>query len=331
MSGQVREPHYGAFALEEQPESINEALKLSGLDWEVASKPAYYLDNPEELDEAEDPDEIPLLVNPVEGYFVNVRSDTGLPLGVVTKRYSTFHNVQAFGFLTHIFQSEMDFIAAGDFMNSRRVWVMMRIPEFIEVGGDEIGQNAFIHTSHDGKHSVTASMTPVRWLSAAFINAEIRRAKAYNADRTIALRHTGDMEGKIAEMEAERVLNVTVNYYGQFKALGDNLASKRATKRDADSYVEALLPIDEDQGDLHERRRQEARTEILRIFRGEGKDGDTRGNSPDTWWSLYCSAIEYADYGRNERKKGGSFQRAIDDPDGFKTEAFELALVASKL
>lgn len=327
----LREPHYGAFTLKDKPESIEDALDQSGLNWEVLPKPAYYLDNPEELSEAEDPDEVPLLVNPVEGYFVNVRSDNGLPVGITSQRYTPFHNIQAFGFLSHIFQSEMDFVAAGDFMKSRRVWVMMRIPEFIEVGGDDIGQFAFVHTSHDGKHSVTASLTPVRWLSQSLITSEVRRAKGLNAVRTIAIRHVGDMEGRIAEMEAARLLDVSVNYYKQFKVLGDRLALKEVINAEADDYIKALLPIDESQGELHERRRQEARTAIAKIFRGEGEGGDMRGNSPGTWWSLYCAAVEYAEHMRPERKQGGRFQRAIDDPDGFKTEAFELALGATGL
>ena len=139
------------------PVSIEDALTAAGLDWEVLSKPAYYLDNPEEVEEDEDAF---LSVEPVPNYFVNVRSDNGVPLGIVTRRYSPFHNFQAFAWLGQIFGTEMDFVAAGDFMNSRRVWVLMKLPTFVEVAGEQIGQYAFVHTSHDGKHSVTASMTP---------------------------------------------------------------------------------------------------------------------------------------------------------------------------
>ena len=89
----------------------------------------------------------------LEGYFVNLRADTMEPLGVVTERYTPVQNREAFSFLASIFGSEMHFETAGSLMGGRRVWVMMRLPEFIEVGGDPIGPYSFISNSHDGKSS----------------------------------------------------------------------------------------------------------------------------------------------------------------------------------
>ena len=309
----------------DQPESIEEALRISDLDWEVLPKPAYFLDNPEEIEEDED---ALLTVEPVPNTFFNVRSDTGQPLGPsVTGRYSHFHNIQAFGFLSEVFGSELDFVAGGHFMNSRRVWVMLKIPEYIEVGGDKIGQYAFIHTSHDGKHSVTATMTPFRWLSKTLITAEIRKAKNSDAPRVIALRHVGNMEVKIEE--ARRVLDVSMNYYKQFADLGNRLAGKRVTQTAIDSYTQVLLPIDEDKmGDRAQANCLIARDQIVKIFLATKENG---GGSPGTWWALYNAAIEFADWVRPERKKDGRFQRSIDDPDGFKHLAFEMALAGAGL
>jgi phage/plasmid-like protein (TIGR03299 family) len=329
---------YDVLKFDKQPESIEEALDLSGLNWMVLSKPAYFLDNADEMEAAEDPDwdgdEYPqMLVQPVDGWFVNVRSDTNVPLGIVSTRYSNFHNIQAFGFLSHIFKSEMDFVSAGDFRGGKRVWVVMQLPSFIEVGGDQISQYAFVHTSHDGKHSVTATMTPYRWLSATIVPSEVRRAKdkELNARRVLGLRHSGDMESKMARLEAERVLDFTVNYYKQFKLLGDLLAEKKPSKRDQQTYVEALIEIPENQGDRAQANAQQARDMILKIFWGKGPEGDTQGNSPGTWWALYNAAVEYSQWVRPERKQGGRFMRTIDDPDSFATKAFDLALGGARL
>jgi phage/plasmid-like protein (TIGR03299 family) len=307
------------------PQSVQEALQISDLDWETLAKPAYFLDNPEEIDEDED---ALLAVEPVPNTFFNVRSDTGQPLGPsVTGRYSTFHNANAFGFLSEVFGSELHFVAGGHFMNSRRVWVMLKIPEYIEVGGDKIGQYAFIHTSHDGKHSVTASMTPFRWLSKTLITAEIRKAKNSDAQRVIALRHVGNMEVKIEE--ARRVLDVSMNYYKQFQDLGNRLAKKKVTKAQLAEYTAVMLPIDEDKmGERAQTNALLARAEIEKIFNATEKNG---GGSPGSWWALYNAAVEFADWVRPERKKDGRFQRSIDDPDGFKTDAFDMALAGAGL
>ena len=336
----VREAPYGGLLLDSPPETIDDALVAAGLDWEVLSKPAYFLDNAEEIDRAEngefegdEGDEVypDMIVQPVDGYFVNVRSDTNAPLGIVSQRYAQFHNIQAFGFLSHVFKSEMDFVSAGHFKGGRRVWVMMQLPSFIEVGGDPIGQYAFVHTSHDGKHSVTASMTPYRWLCANMVTADLRRVKGLTTKRTITMRHMGDMESKIAKLEAERVLDFTVNYYEQFRVLGNKLAEKQVSKNDQKVYVENLIPVPEDQGDRAQANAEQNRQMILRIFEGKGPDGDTQGNAPGSWWALYNAAVEFSQWVRPERKKGGRFQRTVDDPDSFTSNAFDLALGGARL
>lgn len=316
------------------PDSIDSAIVAAGLDWQVLPKPAMYLNAArDETDEYIDladynPENLDLVyeVEPVPNHFVNVRSDNGQPLGVVTTRYSAFHNIQAFAWLSHIFGTEMEFVSAGDFMNSRRVWVLMRLPSYIEVAGDKIGQYAFVHTSHDGKHSVTASMTPYLVRSATLMTTELRRARNFNAKRTIAIRHTGNMEDKVAQAEeAQRVLGVSINYYEQFADLGRKLAKKKASKKDAQTFVETLLPINEDKmGDRAQANQQIARDQVLTI-------ASAHESAPDSWWALYTAASEFADWVRPERKKDGRFQRAIDDPDGFKNQAFELALGGAEL
>lgn len=307
------------------PTNIEGALVAAGLDWEVLSKPAYYLDNPDEI---ENDDEAFLKVEPVEGWYVNVRSDTGLPLGIVSKRYSSFHNFQAFAWLAKIFGTEMEFVAAGDFMNSRRVWVLMRVPNFVEVGGEQIGQYAFVHTSHDGKHSVTASMTPYLVRSATLMTTEVRRARNFNAARTISIRHVGNMDDKVQAEEAQRMLDVSINYYEQFTDLGTRLTKVKAKSSKVEEYVTTLLPIDEDKmGDRAQANTLESRQKIINLF----KENSQKGSAPGSWWALYIAAVEFADWVRPERKDGGRFQRAIDDPDGFKNLAFEVALTEAGL
>lgn len=321
------------------PTTIEHALVAAGLDWEVLSKPAYYLESAQdmhngkmiELTEVEqyDDDDLMLAVNPVPGWYVNVRSDSGKPLGIVSQRYSPFHNLQAFAWLSQIFGTEMEFIAAGDFMNSRRVWVLMRLPSFIEVAGEKIGQYAFVHTSHDGKHSVTASMTPYLVRTATLMTTELRRAHDFNAHRTVAIRHVGNMDEKVQAAEAERVLGVSINYYKQFEEFAKRLASKPVgTLKEAHEYAAALLPIDEEKmGERAQRNTEAARQKIERLFLENGEQGE----APGSWWALYLAAVEFADWVRPERKKGGRFQRAIDDPDSFKSTAFDLALAATGL
>jgi phage/plasmid-like protein (TIGR03299 family) len=321
----VREvPWHGLGAvLKKRPKSIDEAIKSAGLDWEVSQIPVKLtIDGKTKVVADEEG-------NPL--YFANVRSDTRQPLGIVSKRYTPVQNREAFSFLAGIFGSEMHFETAGSLMNGRRVWVLMKLPTWIEVGGDPIGQYAFISNSHDGKSSVLAAMTPVRIVCQNTEGAALRLAKGANAQRTYTLRHLGNMSQKLAE--ARNVLDVTVNYYEQFKFLGDKLAGVKVSDQRAKKLLERLLPTNEDMGDRAIKNREESRQDILRLFKeGTEKEGvNTLGASPGTAWGFYNAATEYADWFREERKQGGRFQRSLDDPDGFKSLAWELSLDTANL
>ena len=77
-------------------------------------------------------------------------------------------------------------------------------------------------------------------------------------------------------------------------------------------------------GDRAQANQQIAREQILKL-------AAEHEEAPGSWWALYIAAAEFADWVRPERKKDGRFQRAIDDPDGFKNNAFELALGGAEL
>ena len=314
----VREmPWHGlGVILDTPPKTIEEAITAAGLDWEVEQRPIAAV--------LEKFDDGSMSVDELAGYVANIRSDTGKALGIVTKRYQPVQNLTAFSFLAGIFGTEMMFETAGSLMNGRRVWVLMKIPSWIEIGGDPIGQYAFISNSHDGKSSVLAAVTPVRIVCANTEAAALRLAKGVHAQRTYTLRHLGDMTQKIAE--ARNVMQVTTRYYESFKGIGDKLALVKISDKRAKNYIEKLLPVSEDLGERAARNRQEARDTVLRILKGEGEAGDTTGAAPGTAWTFYNAAVEYADWYRGEKKAGGRFQRALDDPDGFKTKAWELSL-----
>jgi phage/plasmid-like protein (TIGR03299 family) len=313
--------------LKKHPKSIDEALKKSGLDWDIIQRPIYV-----ELPGAEGGE-----VSMVEDgagdpkFLANMRSDTGDVLGIVTDRYTPVQNREAFSFLANLFGTEMLFETAGSLMEGRRVWVMMKLPDYVEVGGDPIGQYAFISNSHDGKSSVLCSLTPIRIVCMNTLGAAIRLAKGKNATRSYTIRHLGNMSNKIAE--ARNVLEVTINYYEQFKEVGDRLALAPMSEQRAKNILGELFPIDDSMKERAARNKEEAREAVMSLFlTGQGpvqrvSQGDTRPqNALGTAWAFYNACTEYADYGREERKVGGTFQRAIDDPDGLKTAAWNLTL-----
>lgn len=296
--------------LKKPPKTIEEAVKLSGLNWEVEQHPVFAQINGKKVVMA--------------GFKANVRMDTGQALGMVSERYKPVQNREAFSWLSSIFGSEMHFETAGSLQDGRRTWVLMKIPDFVKVGGDPIGQYAFISNGFDGNTSVTTAMTPIRIVCQNTLSCALDLAKGRDQKRTHVIRHLGDMESKIKE--ARNVLQITIDYYKGLKIVGDGLAKAKISEKKADQILKLIIPVDESLGDRAQENRNMSRADIMQIFKGEGRDGDTQGNAPGSWWCLYNAITEWSDWGRDERKDGGRWQRAIDDPDALKSTTWKVIL-----
>lgn len=337
----VREtPWHGeGVVLKEHPKTINEALRLAKLNWTVQQYPVAALIDDGGIslgvepllktvyDEDGEESEVPL-------FYANIRSDTRKPLGIVSDRYTPVQNKSAFSFLAALFGTEMYFETAGSLQGGRRVWVMMKLPDWVEVGGDQVAPYSFISNSHDGKSSVLSAVTPVRIVCQNTLNMATQEAIA-----KYHIRHLGNMEEKMRE--ARTVLEVTIDYYAKFKELGDQMAVTKLSDKRAKSALTTLFPITDSDGERAARSREEARAAVMSLFKhgvhpsvdyADVVDPDTRPqNALGTVWAFYNACTEYLDWGRAVRKS--RFQRTIDDPDGMKKLAsglaFELAGIKS--
>ena len=248
-------------------------------------------------------------------------------LGIVSDEYEVVDNIDAFGFLDALIGSELYFETAGSLWGGRRVWVLARLPEYIELGGDRSATYVYVANSHDGSMAVTAAVTPIRIVCANTLGAALRQAEhGQHAQRTFRLRHTGNLQLKFAE--ARQVLGMTINYEQQFKILADRLAldciSERALEH---SVLRRLWPIDEDLGKLARLNRRRTIESVMSIFRGEGAVGDTTGNSPGSKWVAFNAIAEHPDYGRRYTTRTNQVQRSFEDTS-LKQRALELIVSA---
>lgn len=311
--------HREGIILDNYPKSIDEAIVAAGLNWEVKQVPVQV--------------RVGGKLHKAKNVVANVRVDpvTGEVefLGVVTKKYKPVQNREAFEFLANVYGTELLFETAGELGTGQRVWVLMKLPNWVTIAGDEHVAYAFVSNSHDGKSSVMSACTPVRIVCQNTLNAALR-----GVQRSYTIRHMGDMSSKIAE--ARNVLGVTVDYYEQFKSVGDQLGLAKVGDRKAKNIIESIFPYNEEKGDRAAKNVDEARRVVMEVFKTGGSTAleyegisnyDTRGNAPGTAWSLYNSVTEYADWGRSVRLS--RWKRAVDDPDGLKARAFSTVLSAS--
>jgi hypothetical protein len=98
-------------------------------------------------------------------------------LGIVGDRYRIVQNHEAFQFVDQLIGSQLQFETAGSLCGGRRVWVLARLPEQIEVGGDPVRPFVLLMNSHDGSTAVIAATTPVRLVcqNTCYANVRIER------------------------------------------------------------------------------------------------------------------------------------------------------------
>jgi phage/plasmid-like protein (TIGR03299 family) len=308
----VREtPWHGLGAvLDEPPNTIAEAIQRSGLGWRVERKPIAI----ERGDVATVDDWWLPRCEEIPGWWANVRQDTRQVLGIVGERYRVVQNFEAFQFIDQLLGSAMHFETAGSLHGGRRVWVLARLPEHLEVGGDPVRPYVLLMNSHDGSTAVVAASTPVRVVCMNTLNWGLERAR-----QTHSIRHTGKIREHV--LQARRVLDLSIDYYRQFKHTGDQLASERFSEAQLHRVLEELYPsgTDDRASDRTRRSREQTQHRIIELF----AHGDTQGNAPGSKWAAVNAIVEHSDWIRPINAGSQRFGRVIDD-GARKTRALEL-------
>jgi phage/plasmid-like protein (TIGR03299 family) len=308
----VREvPWHGLGAvLDHTPSTIAEAINASGLGWRVEREPiAIDRSDVTTVDDWGLP-----RCEGITGWWANVRQDTREVLGIVGERYRIVQNVEAFQFVDQLIGSSMHFETAGSLHGGRRVWVLARLPEHIEVGGDPVRPYVLLMNSHDGSTAVVAASTPVRVVCMNTLNWGLERARQKHS-----IRHTEGIREHVHQ--ARRVLDLSIDYYRQFKHAGDQLATERFSEAQLRRVLDELYPsgIDDAAGDRSRQSREQTKLRITELF----VHGDTQGNASGTKWAAVNAIIEYADWLRPVSASTQRFARVIDDGTR-KTSVLEL-------
>jgi phage/plasmid-like protein (TIGR03299 family) len=306
-------PWHGLGAvLETPPATVGEAIGASGLGWRVNKLPIAIHRGGPPPDWARHPSEA------IPGYYATVREDTEEILGIVGERYRIVQNREAFAFIDQLLGSAINFETAGSLHGGRRVWVLATLPEHVEVGGDPVRPYVLLMNSHDGSTAVVAATTPIRVVCQNTLNWGLA-----NARQRFSIRHTEAVTQRVHE--ARRVLDLSIDYYAQFKRLGDQLASERCTERQLQAVLEELYPngTGDSISTRTRRSRQQTKDRIAELF----LRGDTQGNAPGSKWAAVNAIVEYGDWLRPLRSGSQRFARVLDD-GAEKTRALQLVAAA---
>ena len=295
--------------------TAEDALKTAYLDWEVKKS-----DNP-----------VQVLVPAFDGnsetsittndkfmtYRYHPKTQKAEALGVVGNRYTPVQNLEAFSFLNNIAdESGAVFETAGAIDNGKKVFMTMKMPEGLTIGGvDNIDLYLMAWNTHDGTSSFQIVVTPIRVVCQNTLTAALQSAK-----NTYSLRHTPKVSGKV--QAAREALDLTFKYVSTFEQDAQALYEQAFTDKQFTQLVEKMIPIDEE----NERARNLADTARATL---QGLwNAPTQQNVAGTKWAAYNAFTEYADWARPVRSDNEDTARAIrivtGASDNFKNKAFAL-------
>jgi phage/plasmid-like protein (TIGR03299 family) len=225
----------------------------------------------------------------VSGKYATVRTNpvTGKPdvLGVVGENYTPIQNEEHCDLLDALVdESGAHFETAGSLRGGRQVFLSMKLPETMTVGGiDPISTYLAALNSHDGSLAFRLLVTPVRVVCANTQAAAIRRAKS-----SFSIHHTSGARGQI--QAAREAHGLTFRYTAAFQAEAERLLDTAMTDAQFVSITRNLWPVADDAGTKTNATRREST--LTHLFADADTDRSIRG----TRWAGYQAITEYLDH-----------------------------------
>lgn len=228
----------------------------------------------------------------VPGAYATVRTNpfTGAaePLGVVGEGYHALQNEEHADFLNTLAEaSGATFETAGSLRGGRQVFVTMRLPEHLRVGGsDRVDLNIAALNSHDGSSAFRVLVTPVRVVCANTQTAALRNHVA-----SWSIRHTRG--AKAAVQAAREALGLTFAYVEEFETEAERMINTTVTDGEFSRLVTGLYGRPDPDATARTRATARRRQERLSwLWHHAATQNDIRG----TAWAAYQSVAEYVDH-----------------------------------
>ena len=240
--------------------SLDVALKLSGLDFEVEKKPVYFNATFGMTNEAGK--NLPPKFTKIEGQFTTVRTDTMQPFGVVTDAYEILQNRDAFDFLDSLVVEGAKFETAGFFKKNGAASYITMSTEPMTILGDEFDPFMMISNGHDGGSAVKVCLTAIR---AVCRNTAILALK--KASNLVTVQHSKKMYDKL--LVAQEVLLSNTKYMEELKIVAEELAVKPFSEEAFEALVRKLYPIEKEQSEIIQIRNL---AQIEHLFRAYKQD-----------------------------------------------------------
>lgn len=257
---------------------------------------------------------------PMPGRNAVVRNNPVVPgrvdvIGDVGDSYQIVQNEEHAGFLnTLVDESGAHFETAGALDGGRQVFITMKLPSHILIGGsDKVDTYIAALNTHDGSASFTIMVTPIRVVCQNTLNM------AFGSTTNIfRVRHTSGA-ARILANEARAALDLTFNYLDEFQAEADRLIEATLTEDAFEAILVAEYGAPEDAAKATVSRSERKIEEILSLF----ADANTQAGIRNTAWAGLNAMTEWADHfspTRGDERDEARARKAVLAPQ-FKNKA----------
>jgi phage/plasmid-like protein (TIGR03299 family) len=248
------------------PKTARDAIEMAGLNFTVVKKP---LESKPGLKQYA---------------YATVRTDTHDVLGFVNESYKLIQNIDAFTFFDDLVaENEAIYETAGVLGKGECVWILAKLPGYINVHGNDIVNKYLLLTnSHDGNSHVRVKLTPIRVVCNNTLTAALQGAGE------VQISHTPNAEKDLEQ--ATTLLGLSNYLYEQLSAIFNGMVAKKITEEQLREYVQALIPNNEEAQNTA--RTENIRNSVLQLHESGRGAHLARG----TLWGAFNSVAEYTDH-----------------------------------
>ncbi|MFL5766080.1 MAG: DUF932 domain-containing protein [Bacteroidia bacterium] len=265
----------------------SQAIKLAGLDYEVAKTP--------------------VLVEGNNGFntvvpekYVTYRKDNNDVFGIVGSRYEIVQNRDAFDFFDSIIGAEMAiFETAGALGKGERVFISAKMLDFIRIENtDDITEvYTLLTSSHDGSGAVLACITPIRVVCSNTLNMALK-----NTVNKVSIRHTTNVKSNLEN--AHRLLGISHAYVNELNECFNHLAKKKMNDSQVTKFIEHAFETEKKDST----RIKNIRESVLEsYFTGTGQE-----TILGTAWGAYNAVTHYLDHIKSYKNSDVKFESILE-------------------
>ena len=283
--------------------SASDAATQAGLNWTVRTAPLMAESTPLLIDSEGVTPATYIDVPKKQGI---IREDNNSVIGIVGTKYKVVQNMEVFNALdTLVDAGDARYAAAGEFNGGANIWMVLELPQGINVANDPHAAFLLVKTSHDGSSSVVIKPIIERLFCANQVNGLIsnkngNKNRKYN-EYTYRMTHSTNQELSIADIR--NITNLTYTAIADYQLVANNLMQKNMTREQTLNFFKQVWALPSTVEDTPyelltrgERKQQtiakEARAKAWAIY----NESETQENIRGTAFGAWHAVVEFADH-----------------------------------